>query len=350
VDAHAHNRRIPGHAKRARILCVAPNGKSTACCVLLAALGLQLTARAGPGTAPQEYFAQTPVTNIDTVALIGPRAVSPGVLHLIQWAKSTNDSADIAVSWNVGALTGFSPLGAPDKTQLGVANVVGASAMQAEGNQIGFLIDSASLGHAANAHLAMVAHYDFVTPFKPFSAGKLLVYSLDAQIPSALGSGRCGTPGSACAYATMYFDLKDSSSGLRFWYGAEIFDSRGTPNGVGHLGETLMFDGATHQAIVGGVINLSADEGARFTTALPSSDGFQAKPWKGYKPFVFAISPVNLQNAIASVRARFAQYAALSGDPADYEVVHFNFNPEVAFFGGEGRIGVACENIHVEVQ
>jgi hypothetical protein len=51
------------------------------------------------------------------------------------------------------------------------------------------------------------------------------------------------------------------------------------------------------------------------------------------------------------VKSHFpSQYANLSTNPADYAVNSFNFNPEVAYFGGTARIGVSARAIRISVQ
>ena len=174
---------------------------------------------------------------------------------------------------------------------------------------------------------------------------------MEAQVPTGTGSGNCGSADSACSSATLYFNVTDVSSGLNFWYGAVLFDSRGTPNGVGSLSENIMFDRKTNQAIVGGVINLSAVDGAQFTTAFPTSSRFQSSPWAGYRAFQFAISATNMRSAATAVKSHFpSRYANLSSSPAEYAVNSFNFNPEVAYFGGSARIGVSARAIRISVQ
>lgn len=304
-------------------------------------------------------FQEPPVSRIDQNFFVDPASVPAGLFELIQWPPDPGSPpGDVAISWDVGLYTGFTPPGVAESHQRGVSNItVGSTAVQAGGNTVGFLIDSASLvapGTGSGTLFPIVAQENFPASrqFRPFSEpGKMLVYAMQAQIPYAKGEGSCGLSGSACAYATLYFDIQDVTSGLNFWYGATLFDTRGTPNGLGFLGETINYDGNTQQAIIGAVVNLSAAEGALFTTALPTSKGFQSQTWVGYKAFQFAMTADNLRNAIQAVKATFPQqYGNLSGDPGNYRVFHFNFNPEVAYFGGHAAIGVAFNNIRISVQ
>jgi hypothetical protein len=308
--------------------------------------------------AGQVIYSQPSVNDIRNIALVDPTSVKANTFNIIQWTKNPNSAAgDVGVSWDVGAYTGFTPTGNLTKKQLGVSATSGTTAMQAQGIQLGILIDSASLltpGTGDGTLFPTVVQYNFAAAnqFKPFLvAGNTLVFAMEAQVPTGTGSGSCGSADSACSYANLYFDVTDVSSGLQFWYGAVLFDSRGTPNGLGSLSEDIMFDGNTHQAIVGGVINLSAVDGAQFTTAFPTSSGFQSSPWAGYQAFQFAISATNMMNAATAVKSRFpSQYANLSTNPAEYAVDSFNFNPEVAYFGGTARIGVSARAIRISVQ
>jgi hypothetical protein len=245
-----------------------------------------------------------------------------------------------------------------DVYQRGVSRQgVRSTAVQAAGNTVGFLIDSESLSTAKTGYgtvFPIVAQYSFPSQqqFRPFAQpGNTLVYAIQAQLPFGIGEGNCGSAGSACAYATMYFNFQDATTGLEFWYGAALYDTRGSPNGLGYLGETVLYDSSTREAIVAGVVNLSAARGARFTTALATSQGFQSQSWTGYKPFQFAISATNLENAVGKIKAHYpAQYGRLSSNPADYRVFQVNFNPEVAYFGGKASLGVAFNNIRISVQ
>jgi len=337
----------PARSRGARKIELRP----TICCFVF--LISALSADAG-----QVIYTQPSVNDIRNIALVDPTSVKANTFNIIQWTRNPNSAAgDIGVSWDVGAYTGFTPTGSLTKRQLGVSATSGTTATQAQGIQLGILIDSASLitaGTGDGTLFPTVVQYNFAAAnqFKPFLlAEKTLVFAMEAQVPTGTGSGSCGRAGSACSYATLYFDVTDVSSGLQFWYGAGLFDSRGTPNGLGGLSEDIMFDGNTHQAIVGGVINFSAVNGAQFTTAFPTSSAFQSSPWAGYQAFQFAISSMNMMNAATAVKSHFpAQYANLSTNPADYAVNSFNFNAEVAYFGGSASIGVSARAIRISVQ
>ena len=296
---------------------------------------------------------------MDDNLFVAPTSVPQGLFELIQWPSNPSSaSGDFPAGWDVGLYTGYTPPAPLETHQRGVSPAVaGSTAVQADGATVGFLIDSDSLVTPATSSgtlLPIVAQYNFpvADQFAPFGEpGKTLVYAMQAQIPYAKGEGSCGLAGSACAYATLYFDIRDVTTGLNFWYGATLYDTRGTPNGIGHLGETVGFDGNTQQAIIGAVVNLGAAQGAKFTTSLPTSRGFQAQTWTGYEPFQFAMTADNLRNAIRAVKVTFPQqYSTLSMHPRDYRVLHFNFNPEVAYFGGKASIGVAFNNIRISVQ
>jgi hypothetical protein len=266
-----------------------------------------------------------------------------GQFGIVQWPANPVGRGDVPVTWNVGDFTGFYPTDLAS-SQRGVSSTYGTTAVQEEAGTIGILIDSNSLKTAkmgSGTLLPVLAQENFTPANQPVPFAdptKALVYSLDAQIPTAQADNV-----TAFAYATMYFDFHDTASGLNFWLGAQVFDSRGAS--MAH--EMVNYDGSTHQAIVASVVGIDG----HYATAVAGSSGFQSTPWTGYKHFDFAVTATDMSNAIASVKARFPQqYAALSSDPSHFTISEFNFNPEIAYYGGAGEIGVSFKNINIQLE
>jgi hypothetical protein len=62
------------------------------------------------------------------------------------------------------------------------------------------------------------------------------------------------------------------------------------------------------------------------------------------------VTAAELKNAIHAMQARFPETSAVSDNPADLRMVHFNLNPEVfAPKASRGRLGLTLRDVCVEV-
>ena len=279
---------------------------------------------------------------IDQLLLIQHKVV-PGQFAVTQWFPNPHGPLDLPVdSWeggkkNVGDFTGFYPQN-NHASQRGVSPAwYGATAVQAEKGTIGFMIHTWSAGTALNSLVPIVADYAFSRSNKPrpfLRPDRIASLSIDLQIPGEYDDRH------AIPYATLYLYVVDTVHNLAFWYGAGVYDSRGTAS------ELVMYDEGTKTPIVGAV----AGQGGRYSTKLGGSAAFQGTTWAGYKTFHFGVSAQNLANAVADVVAQFpASHAKLSLDPADYAISEVNFNPEIARQGGNGWLGLSFRNFRLEV-
>ena len=158
----------------------------TACVLIRAILVMLVCTAARAGTV---YFQQPPISHIDHHFFVDPPSAPIGLFELIQWSPNPNSaSGDFPVDWDVSLYTGYTPPSPLARHQRGVSNsTAGSTAVQAAGNTVGFLIDSASLatpGTSSGTLFPMVAQYNFPagSQFAPFTQpGKTLVYAMQAQ-------------------------------------------------------------------------------------------------------------------------------------------------------------------------
>ena len=72
------------------------------------------------------------------------------------------------------------------------------------------------------------------------------------------------------------------------------------------------------------------------------------KPLPQYRRFDFRVGPEELVAVIVAMKSRLPDLAAASEDPSDYQLTHFNVNPEVyAPEGSRGRLGLALRDIRL---
>jgi hypothetical protein len=77
---------------------------------------------------------------------------------------------------------------------------------------------------------------------------------------------------------------------------------------------------------------------------------FTSQPFAGYRRYDVRVTAAELKTAIAAMQARFPETSAVSGNPADLRLIHFNLNPEVfAPKGSRGRLGLTLRDVRVEV-
>ena len=169
------------------------------------------------------------------------------------------------------------------------------------------------------------------------------------QIPTA------HTNGTAVAHAVGYVLLQDTKSGKNIWYGANIFDTRGTAVAV----DTIMIDAdnngvGTNWPIIMGVAGVNG----AYTSNPNGSAPFQSNPWHGFKSFSFSIPYAQMKSTIQALKAKYASLESLSDDPADYVLLSAKFDPEMPCtdsnrpFGPKvfARMGLSAKLMKVSVQ
>ena len=82
----------------------------------------------------------------------------------------------------------------------------------------------------------------------------------------------------------------------------------------------------------------------------PRSSLFTDQPFADYRTFEVRVSAAELQAALGAMRKARPSLAAASADPRDYQLTHFNINPEVfAPAGSRGRLGMAIRDVRVDL-
>lgn len=258
-----------------------------------------------------------------------PDQVTPFEWWLWQGGPKTCVNQD-AVTWSIGDFTGFYPTGDLSTSQRGVDSATyGSQAVQFQGGTFGILLDSDSVLDSYSTLDAFLIDYEYETNLGndgqsthifPFTNGlNQMVYSLQLQIPSA------SVTGPSAAYAVGYLRFKDTLSGLDLFFGASIFDTRGTSVAK----ETILLDACNFCTGNPIVIGVSGQNG-NFTSNAAASAPFQSKPWLGFKLFSFSISRAQFVAALQAIKSRYPQLAGMSSDPASYALLEYSLNPELA--------------------
>ncbi|MDD5302235.1 MAG: hypothetical protein PHS14_03925 [Elusimicrobia bacterium] len=88
--------------------------------------------------------------------------------------------------------------------------------------------------------------------------------------------------------------------------------------------------------------------GTRYVKLGPGSSISQSSPWRGYRRFEYR---VNADQVKAMARdLNLAHGASFSTDPKDYQLVHFNLNPEIHFpEGAKGYLRTSFRKISISV-
>ena len=253
--------------------------------------------------------------------------------------------ADRAVAgWAVSQWTGFDPVpgGDPSPYQRGPSTTPGSTAVQMRGDELGIWIDSDLPRPAAGALIPVCPAFwwcDLTRAPRPFAeAGHELAFRFDLKIPSATRAG------GAEVYLCAYFLFRDARSGRSLWYGASVFDLRGPQPELLHVDN---WEAGTGLPIVVAALR----GGTRWLHPADGSAEAQAAPFSDYRRFEFRVGAEELLHGLAALHRRFPETASLSTDPADYQLVHINLNPEIyAPPGSRGQIGLAVKGLRVALQ
>jgi hypothetical protein len=144
-------------------------------------------------------------------------------------------------------------------------------------------------------------------------------------------------------YICAYFMFRDPRSDRHFWFGPSLFDCRGAdrfPDTV-HVDN---WEGGTGLPILYSALNPRS----AWLHPAHGSAQFADRPFDDYRHFDFRVGPAELRAAVAAMKKRLPKMTAVSEDPREFELVHFNVNPEVyAPEGSRGRLGLALQDIRV---
>jgi len=77
---------------------------------------------------------------------------------------------------------------------------------------------------------------------------------------------------------------------------------------------------------------------------------FTDKPFTDYRAFSVRVAALELRAALQAMKKAMPKLAPTSENPRDYQLIHFNINPEVyAPQGSRGRLGLALRDVRVEL-
>ncbi|MFZ3327894.1 MAG: fibronectin type III domain-containing protein [Methylocella sp.] len=290
--------------------------------------------------------------NVGIICDATPAQQTPNIKWIWQGGVSTCVDKD-PITWAVGDFTGFYPTGRVSDYQRGVNNGwYGSQAVQYQNGTFGIELHSDSIIPLLYAQIDPIIldyEYDKTNPPHPFlDRTKSLVWSIQLQIPTAY------TNGTAAAHALGYVLLQDTKSRKNIWYGANIFDTRGTAVAV----DTIMIDAANGVGTGWPIIFGVAGVNGVYTSNPNGSAPFQLKPWRGFKSFSFSIPYAQMKSTIQALKAKYASLKSLSDDPADYVLLSANFDPEMPCtdpsrpFGPKvyARMGLSAKLMKVNVQ
>lgn len=243
-------------------------------------------------------------------------------------------------SWDAGRFTG---LRAPAGCQRGPSPETGGTAVQVHGREIGIWIDSDHPRPAIGSLLPVCPGYwwwDLSRAPAPFrEPGRELSLSLALRVPNASRQGQ------AEVYITTNFLFRDVRSQRQLWLAASLFD----PRGAARFPDTVHVDnweGGTQLPILFSALA----PGSQWLHPGPGSSLFTDKPFPDERPFSVRVSAGELRAAIVAMRKAMPHLATASEDPRDYQLIHFNLNPEVyAPPGSRGQLGLTLRDIRVEL-
>ncbi len=265
----------------------------------------------------------------------------PGRLVSALWQR-TASANDFPVTWDIGASSGLSGGATPSARfvqQRGAVDTASTTALQMKDDAVGMYL----AGAAPQSQVSPgVANFDFpaTTDHRPFaSATSELAFMSEMQVPTASRAS------GAEVYVAAVFRFKDrrpGNEGREFWYSMQAFDLRpAQPEGPA-------IDGCPQCS--GWVIAFTRfGAGTRYGHLGPGSYSFTQTPWSGWRPYDNRVNAFEFARALRDIKCRFAlDDTQLSPDPADYQLVHFNWNPETYVpSGATATLGASVRNIRI---
>jgi hypothetical protein len=247
----------------------------------------------------------------------------------------------VGQTWDAGRFTGLS---APAGFQRGLSPEADSTAVQLHGREIGIWIDSDHPRPALGSLLPITPAFwwwDLSRAPMPFrDADRVLTMSFDLKVPTALFDG------GAVPYVTTNFLFRDTRSEHQFWLAAILVD----PRGEARFPDTVHVDdweGGTQLPILFSALNHKS----QWLHPGPDSALFTDKPFVEYRSISVRVTAAELQAALVAMKKAMPKLADASEDPRDYQLIHFNLNPEVfAPAGSRGRLGVAVRDLRVELR
>lgn len=294
------------------------------------------------GGGPRSFLQQPAVPGLAGLFYVPPAqgtAPPPGRFTFTLWQPNPMqpDGLLSPVSWPVGDLTGFYP-SEPLAAQQGFAPAAGVSAVQAEGGTVGAYINSRDLIHGSPNSKMMAAPGLHLSPGTgPFpyrgQAGAVRAM-LALQVPTATTA----SAPKSFAYASLDIQFVDDTTGAAISYGTALFSQ--ARHYVSHIG----IDPVTRNMM----INALLDPENPWLVCEPATTLHQATPWRGFRPFAYAIPADRFAAALAAMRAAHPDFQA-SPDPADYRLQSVHLNAELQFAGGAASLGWSMQGLEVSL-
>jgi hypothetical protein len=244
----------------------------------------------------------------------------------------------ISQAWAASAFTG---LKTQPGFQFGISPDANTTAVQLHGHEIGIWIDSDHPRPALGSLLPITPAYwwwDISRAPMPFKeADRELSMSFDLKVPTATQTGK------AVPYTTLNFLFRDSRSQQQLWLAASLFD----PRGEATLPDTVHVDGWEGGSQLP-ILYPALNRQGQWLHPGPGSALFTDKPFADYRHIDVRFTTLKLRAALLAMKKAIPKLAAASEDPRDYQLIHFNINPEVyAPQGSCGQLGLALRNVRV---
>ena len=288
---------------------------------------------------------QQPETSLQEVDSCVIGAVEPQSERFLVRLGNYGPTAPLVLqAWDSGK---FTRLSVPAGCQRGLSSEPDTTAVQVHGREIGIWIDSDHPRPALGALLPITPAYwwqELSRAPLPFNEperepDRELAISFDLKVPTA------SREGAAEVYVTTNFLFRDTRSKQAFWLAATLFD----PRGETRFPDTVHMDtweAGTQLPILFSALNTKS----RWLHPGPRSSLFTDQPFADYRTFEVRVSAAELQAALGALRKARPSLAAVSLDPRDYQLTHFNINPEVfATHESRGRLGVAIRDVRVDL-
>lgn len=238
---------------------------------------------------------------------------------------------------------GFTGLKVPQGFQFGILSDANTTAVQAHGREVGIWMDSDHPRPALGSLLPITPAYwwwDMKRAPLPFrDATHELSMSFELKVPTASREGK------AEVYITTNFLLRDQRSQQQFWLASTVFD----PRGEAHFPDIVHVDhweGGTQLPILFSALNRKS----QWMHPGPDSTLFADTTFTTYRKFEVRVSSTELRAALLAMKKAMPKLATASEDPRDYQLIHFNINPEVfAPQGSRGQLGLSMRDLRVEL-
>jgi hypothetical protein len=269
--------------------------------------------------------------------------------NVVLWQPNptTPDGELVPTDWKAGDMTGFYPAAPITGHQAAFRNAVGASAVQIDGGTVGVYLNSRDLPNVSPGSKMMITPA-FMPPkaerIYPFAEpGLTLVSSLELQVPTARDLNQPGN----FTYVVPICVLEDRKTGTQISYGVDLFhhatqQPRPQTPELLRKNEVGAYDEPSHSFEVGNPLV----PGSRVVTILAGSTQWQTQPWRGWRPFKFAITPTNFKAALSALKEKAPAFKG-SADPADYALVEWHLNAELKFGSGPAELGWSMRHARV---